>query len=86
VERQAGRTAPRHHGRVIVVHGKVITGLTGCSSYGPEKCFISAYDADTGKQLWKFNTIAQKGEPGGDTWNTWTTSFASAARPGLPHL
>ena len=56
-------------GGVIVVHGKVITGLTGCSSYGVEKCFISAYEADTGKLVWKFNTIAQKGEPGGDTWN-----------------
>ncbi len=56
-------------GGVIVVHGKVITGLTGCSTFGTEKCFISAYDADTGKPVWKFNTIAQKGEPGGDTWN-----------------
>jgi alcohol dehydrogenase (cytochrome c) len=56
-------------GGVIVVRGKVITGLTGCSSFGPEKCFISAYDADTGKLVWRFNTIAQKGEPGGDTWN-----------------
>lgn len=56
-------------GGVIVIHGKVVTGLTGCSSYGPEKCFISAYDADTGKLAWKFNTIALKGEPGGDTWN-----------------
>jgi alcohol dehydrogenase (cytochrome c) len=56
-------------GGVLVVHGKVITGLTGCSSFGMEKCFISAYDADTGKQIWKFNTIARKGEPGGDTWN-----------------
>jgi alcohol dehydrogenase (cytochrome c) len=56
-------------GGVLVVHDKVITGLTGCSSFGPEKCFISAYDADTGKEVWKFNTIAKKGEPGGDTWN-----------------
>jgi alcohol dehydrogenase (cytochrome c) len=62
-------------GGVIVVHGKVITGLTGCSSYGPEKCFISAYDADTGKLIWKFNTIAQKGEPGGDTWNNLDNQF-----------
>ena len=31
-------------------------------------CFISAYDAQTGKQLWKFNTVAREGEPGGDTW------------------
>ncbi len=64
-----GRERHATTGGVIVVHGKVITGLTGCSSFGPEKCFISAYDADTGKQVWKFNTIAQQGEPGGDTWN-----------------
>lgn len=56
-------------GGVIVARGKVITGLTGCSTFGTEKCFISAYDTDTGKQIWKFNTIAQKGEPGGDSWN-----------------
>jgi alcohol dehydrogenase (cytochrome c) len=29
---------------------------------------ISAYDADTGRQVWKFHTIARTGEPGGDTW------------------
>jgi alcohol dehydrogenase (cytochrome c) len=52
----------------IVIQGKVIQGLTGCILYHPEKCFISAYDAETGKQLWKFNTVAQEGEPGGDTW------------------
>jgi alcohol dehydrogenase (cytochrome c) len=62
-------------GGVIVVHGKVITGLTGCSSYGPEKCFISAYEANSGKFVWKFNTIAQKGEPGGDTWNNLDNQF-----------
>ncbi|HEX3753447.1 MAG TPA: PQQ-binding-like beta-propeller repeat protein [Rhizomicrobium sp.] len=56
-------------GGVMVIHGKVLTGLTGCSAYGPEKCFISAYEPDTGKLVWKFNTVARKGEPGGDTWN-----------------
>ncbi len=56
-------------GGVIAVHGKIITGLTGCSTYGTEKCFISAYDADTGNLMWKFNTVARKGEPGGETWN-----------------
>ena len=54
---------------MIVIHGKVLIGLTGCAAFGTEHCFIRAYDADTGKQVWKFNTIAQKGEPGGDTWN-----------------
>jgi alcohol dehydrogenase (cytochrome c) len=56
-------------GGVIVVHGKVLSGLTGCSSYQKEKCFISAHDAETGKLLWKFQTVAEKGQPGGDSWN-----------------
>jgi alcohol dehydrogenase (cytochrome c) len=53
----------------IVIHGKVIQGLAGCTMYRDEKCFISAYDADTGKQLWRFYTVARQGEPGGDTWS-----------------
>ena len=57
-----------HTSGPIVIKGKVIQGLTGCILYQEEKCFISAYDADTGKQLWKFNTVAREGEPGGDTW------------------
>ena len=52
----------------IVANGKVIQGLQGCSRYGPDRCFISAYDAATGKLAWKFHTIAHTGEPGGDTW------------------
>jgi alcohol dehydrogenase (cytochrome c) len=52
----------------IVIKGKVVQGLGGCAKYQEEKCFISAYDAQTGKLLWKFYTIAKEGEPGGDTW------------------
>ena len=37
-------------------------------AYVEQKCFISAYDAATGKQLWRFDTVAKEGEPGGDTW------------------
>ena len=29
----------------IVARGKVIQGLQGCARYGPDRCFISAYDA-----------------------------------------
>ncbi|MES1256391.1 MAG: PQQ-binding-like beta-propeller repeat protein [Acidobacteriota bacterium] len=54
----------------IVAKGKVIEGLAGCARYSNEKCFISAYDAATGKELWRFNTVATQGEPGGDTWGT----------------
>ncbi len=52
----------------IVIKGKVISGLANCAIYRNEKCFISAYDAETGEELWRFNTIAQDLEPGGDTW------------------
>jgi alcohol dehydrogenase (cytochrome c) len=52
----------------LVIHGKVVQGLGGCELYKEGGCFISAYDSETGKQLWKFNTVAQEGEPGGDTW------------------
>jgi alcohol dehydrogenase (cytochrome c) len=52
----------------IIAKGKVIQGLQGCARYGPDRCFISAYDAATGKQLWKFHTIAHADEPGGDSW------------------
>ncbi|HXH24381.1 MAG TPA: PQQ-binding-like beta-propeller repeat protein, partial [Vicinamibacterales bacterium] len=52
----------------IVARGKVIQGMGNCSPYVELKCFISAYDAATGKPLWRFYTIARKGEPGGDTW------------------
>jgi alcohol dehydrogenase (cytochrome c) len=52
----------------IVVRGKVIQGLTGCARFQDDRCYISAYDAKTGKQLWKFYTVAHRGEKFGDTW------------------
>ena len=52
----------------IVARGKVISGLQSCTRYGPDRCFISAYDVNTGKLAWKFYTIAHSGEPGGDSW------------------
>ncbi len=52
----------------IVINGKVISGLADCETYQEEKCFISAYDAETGAEVWRFYTIARDFEPGGDTW------------------
>ena len=59
----------------LVAKGKVIQGMGGCQAYIERKCFISAYDAATGKFLWKFQTIATEGQPGGDTWGKLTSLF-----------
>jgi PQQ-dependent dehydrogenase (methanol/ethanol family) len=54
----------------LVVRGKVITGVAGTVAKQPGGAFIVALDAGTGKELWRFNTVARPGEPGGDSWNT----------------
>jgi alcohol dehydrogenase (cytochrome c) len=59
----------------IVIKGKVLQGLSGCARFGPDRCAISAYDAGTGRQLWRFHTIAHSGEPGGDTWGNVANTF-----------
>ena len=56
-------------GAIMVMNGKVVAGLTGCSRFARTGCYISGYDAATGKQLWKFYTTARAGTRGGDTWN-----------------
>jgi alcohol dehydrogenase (cytochrome c) len=52
----------------IVANGLILEGMGTCAIYEQKKCFISAYDPDTGEQRWRFTTIALTGEPGGDTW------------------
>jgi alcohol dehydrogenase (cytochrome c) len=59
----------------LVVKGKVISGMTGCQRYQDEKCFIGAFDAQTGKEVWRFKTIALSNEPGGDTWGGLADKF-----------
>jgi alcohol dehydrogenase (cytochrome c) len=57
-------------GPIALPRGRVVQGLQGCDRYREERCYISAYEAESGKQLWKFHTVARSGEPGGDTWGT----------------
>jgi PQQ-dependent dehydrogenase (methanol/ethanol family) len=52
----------------IVVKSMIVAGITGCSRYKNDVCFISAHDSQTGTELWRTSTIARPGEPGGDTW------------------
>ena len=50
----------------LIVKNLVITGMAG-AEFGT-RGFIDAYDSRTGKRVWRFYTVAGKGEPGGDTW------------------
>ena len=52
-------------GGPLVAKGKVMVGLNG---QAPGGNLIVALDAETGKQAWRFHSIAQSGEPG-DSWN-----------------
>src|SRR5262245_348070 len=59
----------------IVIKGKVVQGLTSCDRFGNDGCWISAYDAETGKLAWKFNTVARSGQPGSETWGKLADPF-----------
>ena len=50
----------------LVVKDKVIVGVAG-GEFGI-RGFISAYDAATGEEAWRFYTIPGPGEPGHETW------------------
>ena len=50
----------------LVIKDKVIVGVSG-GDHGI-RGFIAAYDAGTGKEVWRFYTIPGPGEPGHETW------------------
>jgi alcohol dehydrogenase (cytochrome c) len=50
----------------LVVKDKVMVGVGG-GEYGI-RGFVAAYDANTGKEAWRFYTIPAPGEPGSETW------------------
>jgi alcohol dehydrogenase (cytochrome c) len=67
-ETQIATFGTNSHGP-MVANGKVINGSDGCGGFRHDRaCFITAFDARTGKELWRTYTIADPGEPGGDTW------------------
>lgn len=52
----------------LVSDGVVVQGVAaGIACVGG--CYIVGLDAETGAELWRRQTIAKPGEPGGNTWN-----------------
>jgi alcohol dehydrogenase (cytochrome c) len=50
----------------LIVDGKVLLGASG-GELGV-RGFVAAFDAETGKELWKTYTVPAPGEPGSETW------------------
>jgi alcohol dehydrogenase (cytochrome c) len=55
-------------GGPIIANGKVITGRQCQPDAGRDSCVVTAHDAKTGKELWRFHTIPGPGEPGYESW------------------
>lgn len=55
-------------GGPIIANGKVIEGRQCQPAATTDACIITAHDAKTGKEVWRFRTIPRPGEPGDETW------------------
>jgi alcohol dehydrogenase (cytochrome c) len=56
----------RMTGGPLIARGKVMVGTTGRAEGGN---IVAALDAETGKEAWRFYTIARPDEHGGNSWN-----------------
>jgi alcohol dehydrogenase (cytochrome c) len=62
----------------LAIKNEVILGVSG-GEYGI-RGFVDAYDAATGRRLWRFDTVPGPDEPGHETWAaaSWKTGGAPA--------
>ena len=61
----------------LALKDRIITGISGGEA--GIRGFLDAYDAKTGKRLWRFWTIPAAGEKGNETWtaDSWKTGAGS---------
>ncbi|MCU1330068.1 MAG: Glucose dehydrogenase, partial [Bryobacterales bacterium] len=86
VDMREGKGAFGSTGAPLVVGDLVIAGVAGGD--GPLRGYLTAYKADTGKQVWRFFTVPRPGEKGAETWKgsaievgggaTWTSGSYDA--------
>ena len=55
----------------LAINDRIIVGVAGADL--GMRCFLAAYSAADGKQLWRFYTVPGPGQPGSETWpgDTW---------------
>jgi len=54
----------------MIANGVVISGISGCTRFKKEACFITGHDPETGKELWRTSTIALPGDPNNASWGS----------------
>ncbi len=62
----------------LALDGKIVVGVSGAEA--GIRGFVDAYDAKTGKRVWRRHTIPAPGEPGSETWggkDSWKTGGGS---------
>ena len=64
---RSGRLPYTLRGAPLIAGGMVIQGVT--ATMVPGGGMIVGMDLETGEEVWRFNTVAQPGQPGGNTWN-----------------
>ncbi|HTD62027.1 MAG TPA: PQQ-binding-like beta-propeller repeat protein [Gemmatimonadaceae bacterium] len=70
----------KHYGATsapLVVNDLVLSGTSGGDE--GDRGFIAAYDARTGRQVWRFSTVPSPGEPAAATWRGRALGHACAA-------
>jgi PQQ-dependent dehydrogenase (methanol/ethanol family) len=71
---------PQHYGSTVaplIVKDRVIVGVSGGDR--GIRGFLAAYDAKTGKRIWRRWIIPFKGEPGAETWKGKEPTFGGGA-------
>jgi outer membrane protein assembly factor BamB len=69
----------------LVVKDKVIVGTSGGDD-GVFSRLSCGFDAETGKEIWRFWTIPAPGEPGSEKLARWRCIFAAVAPRGCRDL
>jgi alcohol dehydrogenase (cytochrome c) len=60
----------------LAINGKIVVGMGGGEA--GLRGFIDAYDAKTGKRLWRLYTVPKAGEPGVETWESESWKYGGA--------
>ena len=74
----------QHTSGPVIAHGVVIAGLSGCEHFKTTTCALIGRDPATGRELWQTSSIAEPGQPGGNTWNGLKPEFRAGGDMWIP--